>query len=174
MQLFFQDEVRFGQQGSLTRVWAPTGSRPRAVRQTQYRYVYVVGAACPETGQAEAIIVPYLNTDTINIFLDQFSRSLEADVHAVLIWDGAGFHRSRDLCVPTNITLITLPPYSPELNPIENLWHYLKSHHWSNRVYEDYNALFDAAEDAWRAVCLTPSNIQTICAAPYAECEVIE
>jgi transposase len=174
VQLFFQDEVRFGQQGSLTRVWAPTGSRPRAVRQTQYKYVYVVGAACPETGQAEAIIVPYLNTDTINIFLDQFSRSLAADVHAVLIWDGAGFHRSRDLCVPANITLLTLPPYSPELNPIENLWHYLKSHHWSNRVYEDYDALFDAAEDAWRTVCLTPSNIRTICAAPYAECEVIE
>ena len=66
------------------------------MRQTQYKYVYVVGAACPETGQAEAIIVPYLNTDTINIFLEQFSRSLAADVHAVLIWDGAGFHRSRD------------------------------------------------------------------------------
>jgi transposase len=143
------------------------------VRQTQYAYVWVIGAACPQTGQAEAIIAPYLDTAIINQFLDQFSRALPPDVQAVLVWDGAGYHRSNKLVVPDNVTLLSLPAYSPELNPIENLWHYLKSHHWSNRAYADYDALFDAAEKAWRAVCLQPNQVQTICAAPYSKCAVI-
>jgi len=154
-------------------VWAPTGSRPTAVRQTQYSYVYVIGAACPETGQAEAVIAPYLDTMIINQFLEQFSRALAPDVQAVLVWDGAGYHRSLQLVVPDNVTLVSLPAYSPELNPIENLWHFLKSHHWSNRTYPDYDALFDAAEEAWTDVCLQPHNIQTICAAPYSNSAVI-
>jgi transposase len=69
--------------------------------------------------------------------------------------------------VPPNVSLIGLPPYSPELNPVENLWHYLRSHHWSHRGYLDYEALRDAAAVAWRAVCLDPEKIRTICAAPY-------
>lgn len=174
MQVFFQDEVRFGQQGSLTRVWAPTGSRPRAVRQTQYQYVYVVGAACAQSGQAEAIIVPYLNTAVINLFLEQFSAALPDDVHALLVWDGAGYHRSGTLKIPANITVVPLPAYSPELNPIENLWHFLKSHYWANRVYHDYDALFQMAMDTWRRVCLDPANIQSLCATPYATGDVIE
>src|SRR5437762_1406445 len=100
LQIFYQDETRFGQQGSLTRVWAPQGSRPTAVRQTQHSYVYVIGAACPETGQAEAIIAPYLDTQIINQFLEQFSRALPTDVQAVLVWDGAGYHCSTQLVVP--------------------------------------------------------------------------
>lgn len=143
------------------------------MRQTQYAYVWVIGAACPQTGQAEAILAPYLDTPIINQFLDQFSRALPPDVQAVLVWDGAGYHRSNQLMVPDNVTLLSLPAYSPELNPIENLWHYLKSHHWSNRAYSDYDALFDTAEKAWRAVCLQPDQIQTICAAPYSSCAVI-
>jgi len=169
LRVFFQDEARFGQQGTITRVWAPTGSRPRAVRQTQYDYLWVIGAVCPETGQAEGLLSPWLNTDVINIFLEQFSRTLAGDEHAVMVWDGAGFHRSGQLQVPQNITLVGLPPYSPELNPIENLWHYLKSHHWSNRAYEDYEQLLDAAEQAWKKVCLDADTMKTVCNAPYAE-----
>ena len=68
--------------------------------------------------------MPTLNTEVVNLFLEQFSRELPAGVHAVLIWDGAGFHTSEDVVVPSNVSLIQLPPYSPELNPVENLWHY--------------------------------------------------
>jgi transposase len=118
--------------------------------------------------------VPYLDTEIINSFLEQFSAALPAGVHAVLVWDGAGYHRAQRLQVPQNVTLLSLPPHSPELNPMENLWHYLKSHHWSNRAYDDYDALLDAAETAWRTVCLCPTSIQTICHAPYAESAVIE
>ena len=168
VRIFFQDETRFGQQGSLTRVWAQTGSRPRAVRQTEYQYVYVLGTVCPETGQAEAIIAPRVDTEMVNRFLEQFSQALPANVHALLVWDGAGYHRAKALRVPTNVSLLRLPPYSPELNPIENLWHYLKSHHWSNRAYDNYDELFEAANTAWCRVCLQPNYVQTICAAPYA------
>ena len=139
------------------------------MRQTQYGFVYVLAATCAETGQAEGLIAPRLDTSIVNMFLTQLSATLEPDVQGVLVWDGAGYHRANDLRCPPNITLLSLPPYSPELNPVENLWHYLRSHHWSNRRYATVDDLFDAAETAWRATCLDTTIIRTVCRAPYAE-----
>jgi putative transposase len=169
LRVYFQDESRFGQQGTTTNVWARRGSRPTAVRQTEYRYLWVLGAVCAETGQAEGLLSPQLNTKIVNLFLEQFSRSLASDEHAALIWDGAGFHVSGQVQVPANVTIIQLPPYSPELNPIENLWHYLKSHFWSNRAYADYDELEQAAIHAWRRAVLDADLMKTVCAAPYAK-----
>lgn len=169
LRVYFQDESRFGQQGSTTNVWAQRGSRPRVVRQTEYRYLWVLGAVCPETGHAEGLLSPRLNTTVVNHFLEQFSSTLAPQEQAVMIWDGAGFHTSKQLRVPTNITLLRLPPYSPELNPIENLWHYLKSHFWSNRAYADYEALEEAAVTAWRQAVLDADLMKTVCAAPYLQ-----
>ena len=73
--------------------------------------------------------------------------------------------------VPENITIVQLPPYSPELDPMENLWHYLRSHYWSNRIFGDYGDLCDAAEMAWRHTCLNPHTIQSVCNAPYARAQ---
>jgi len=167
VRVYFQDEARFGQQGTTTNVWASKGSRPTAVRQTEYDYLWVLGAVCPQTGRAEGLLSPRLNTDVVNAFLREFARSLPDDEHAVIIWDGAGFHTSKKLTLPKNITLVRLPPYSPELNPIENLWHYLKSHYWSNRAYADYDALEQAAIDAWKTAVLNHELMKTVCAAPY-------
>ena len=167
VQVWFEDEARFGQQGSLTRVWARTGSRPTAVRQTQYDYLWVLGAVCPQNGRSWGLLVPQLNAPVINVFLEQLSEQLEPDVVAVLLWDQAGFHTSHEIVMPPNIRILPLPPYSPELNPVENLWHYLKSHFWSNRHYQDYEALLDAAQDAWRRVRIIPERLKTICAVPY-------
>ena len=166
-EVWFEDEARFGQQGTLTRVWAKRGSRPRAVRQTQYDSLYVLGAACPATGQSAGLLAPHLNTSVVNLFLKQLAAELEPGVHAVIIWDQAGYHTAKALKIPPNITLIPLPPYSPELNPIENLWHYLRSHYWSNRCYPDYENLTHAAIHAWQQACLNPELIKTVCAAPY-------
>ena len=80
------------------------------MRQTQYGYLYVLAVACPATGQAEGMLAPYLNTDTINAFLRLFSAAIAPGVHAVLIWDGAGYHTSKRLEVPANVSLIQLPP----------------------------------------------------------------
>jgi transposase len=167
LRVYFQDESRFGQQGTLTNVWARKGSRPTAVRQTEYQYLWVIGAVCPETGHAEGLLSPQLNAKIVNEFLAQFARTLPADEQAVMIWDGAGFHVAKELRVPENVTLVKLPPYSPELNPIENLWHYLKSHFWSNRAYDDYDALEQAAVDAWEQAVLDPELMKTVCAAHY-------
>lgn len=169
MEVWFEDEARFGQQGTLTRMWAKRGSRPRAVRQTQYDYLYVLGAVCPGSGQSVGLLAPHLDTGVVNVFLDLFARELQPGVHAVMIWDQAGFHTARALNIPSNITLIALPPYSPELNPAENLWHYLRSHYWSNRDYDDYDALLDAATHAWRQAALDPKIVQSVCAAPYLD-----
>jgi transposase len=164
LRVYFEDEARFGQQGTMTNVWAQRGSRPTAIRQTEYGYLWVLGVVCPETGHAEGLLSPQLNTSVINLFLEQFSQSIPAGEHAVLIWDGAGFHNGKLLRVPENITTVQLPAYSPELNPIENLWHYLKSHYWSNRSYEDYEALEAAAMSAWRTAVLDLELVKTVCA----------
>lgn len=169
LRVYFQDESRFGQQGTTTNVWAERGSRPTAVRQTEYQYLWVLGAVCPETGHAEGLLSPQLNTKVINSFLQLFSRTIAADEQAVMVWDGAGFHTSGALVTPANITLVKLPPYSPELNPIENLWHYLKSHFWSNRAYADYDALEEAAMHAWRRAVLDDQLVKSVCAASYLE-----
>lgn len=167
IQVWVEDEARFGQKGSLTRVWAPRGSRPTAVKQTEYEYLYLLGAACPATGQTCGLLSPTLNTDVVNLFLKQLSQELAAGVHAVLVWDQAGYHTSNELQIPANISVIYLPPYSPELNPMENLWHFLRSHHWSNTLHRNYTALLDAATYAWQKVCLVPETVRSICNYPY-------
>ena len=79
LRVYFQDESRFGQQGTTTNVWAQRGSRPTAVRQTEYQYLWVIGAVCPETGHAEGLLSPQLNTKLINTFLEQFSTTIPED-----------------------------------------------------------------------------------------------
>jgi transposase len=169
VEVWFQDEARFGQQGTLTRKWARTGSRPPAVKQTQYDWLYVIGATCPQTGQALGLLSPHINTEVMNLFLERFAEQVDPKVHVVMIWDQAGFHCAKQLRIPDNVTILPLPPYSPELNPIENLWHYLRSHFWANRVYEDWDALVEAACDAWQKVCLCPEIIQSVCRCPYIQ-----
>lgn len=145
-------------------MWAKVGSRPPAIRQTQYDYLYVFSAVCPETGQASGLIAPNVNVGTMNAFLEQFSQELPPDVHAAMVLDRAGWHTSAALKVPPNITLVLLPPKSPQLNPVENLWHYLRSHYWSNRLYKTWEDLKQAATSAWRAACLVPEIIKSVCA----------
>jgi len=169
VRTYFEDEARFGTQGTITRVWARKGSRPRAVRQDGREWLYVLMAVCATTGTASALIMPELNTAVVHRFLERFSGELPAGVDAVLIWDGAGFHSGKDLVVPGNVSLIRLPPYSPELNPVENLWHYLRSHHWSNREYEGYAGLQEEAIRSVRAVCQDEEKLKTICNAEYVE-----
>jgi transposase len=167
VRTYFEDEARFGTQGTITRVWAPKGSRPRAVRQNGRQWLYVLMAVCVGTGATSALIMPSLDTEVLNLFLEQFAKELPAGVHAVLIWDGAGYHTSGDLVVPANVSLIQLPPYSPELNPVENLWHYLRSHHWSNRPYDGYKGLEREAIRSLCAVCEDAERLKSICNAAY-------
>jgi transposase len=149
VEVWFQDEARIGQQGTLTQVWAPKGSRPTAVKQTEYDWLYLFAAVHPQTGRSSALIAPTVNTELMNAHLAMIAQEAGPDTHVILILDSAGWHRAKALRVPANLTLLPLPPYSPELNPIERVWAYLRSHHLSNRLYRDYDELFDHAARAW-------------------------
>ena len=110
IRTYFEADAVFGPYGTITRVWAPKGSRPRAVRQIRYTSLYVLVAVCISTGASSALIMPELNADVLNLFLEQMSRGLPAGVHAVLIWDWAGLHTGADLVVRRNLSRIQLPP----------------------------------------------------------------
>jgi transposase len=159
------DEARFGQKGTLTRVWGRTGSRPTALRQTKYEWVYLYAAVEPATGESAALLAPHVDTGTFNAFLNILSKELLPLDHAILVMDQAGWHKSTQVKLPDNITVLLLPAYSPQLNPVENLWHYLRSHYLSNRRYADYDDLMQAGGDAYRK--LTPEVIRSVCRCDY-------
>lgn len=121
------------------------------------------GAVCPENGQSVGYLLPTANTECMNIHLEEISKSVIDDVHVVLILDCAGWHSSGDLKIPLNITLVPLPPYSPELNSIELAWLHIKSRYLSNRVFEDHDALFDAGENAWNRFAADKELVKSLC-----------
>ncbi len=164
---FVQDEARIGQQGTLTRVWAATGSRPTWVKQSEYEWVYLWAAVEPATGASIAMITPTVHTDLMNTFLKGLGDTLTADQHAVLVLDNAGWHVARALVIPSNVTLLFLPPYSPELNSIERLWAWLRSHQLSNQIYADYTQLLHETDRAWAT--LDVARIKSVCACPWIE-----
>jgi transposase len=139
-----------------------------APKRVGYASRHVLTAVCPATGQAEGLISERLNAPVVQRFLDQLAAATPAGVHVGLVWDGAGWHPAGSLAVPANRTLVVLPPYSPELNPVERRWRYLREHHGSNRVYRNVDALEEAAVGGWRAVCLHPEKVKTVCRCEYA------
>jgi transposase len=167
VRIFFQDEARIGQQGTLTRVWARTGSRPTMLKQTEYEWVYLWAAVDPITGDSAAMITPTVNTCLMNTFLAGLSGLLADDEHAVVVLDNAGWHVARSLKLPSNLTLLFLPPYSPELNPVERLWQWLKSHQLSNRIFRDYSDLLHSTDQAW--LTLDVETIKSVCACSWAQ-----
>lgn len=97
--------------------------------------------------------------------LDAISEQVGPQRHIVLVLDNAGWHTTAGLKIPTNITLLPLPAYTPELNVVERLWHWIKDHEFSNRVYEDYEELADNVSSMWQS--LRSERIQTVCACSW-------
>ena len=105
----------------------------------------------------------------MNLHLAEISREVSPGAHAVLVLDGAGWHQmGGDLRVPVNISLLHLPPYAPELNPVENLWAFLRGNKLSNRIFEDYDAILDACCEAWTWVMSQPDRITAIATRSWA------
>src|SRR4030095_16632581 len=134
VELWFMDEARVGQKGRTTHVWYQKGVRPRGVRQQGFSSAHLFGAVCPERGEGVALVLPEVSTAAMGVLRAEVSRAIPAGSHAGLVLDGAGWHISEDLSVPANLTLIPLPPYSPELNPVERVWEYLRDRWLSHRV----------------------------------------
>ena len=112
VEIWFTDEARAGQQGTITRVWAKRGSRPRAPRDRRYEWAYLSGAVCPERSTGAAIIMPEVNVEAMNEHLAEISQCVSLGAIALVVLDGAGWHRSPRLEVPDNIVLLPLPPYA--------------------------------------------------------------
>ena len=116
----------------------------------RYDNAYLFGAICPARGVGAALVLPYADTDMMQLHLNEISRNVAEGAHAVLLLDRAGWHTTGKLDVPNNITPIFLPSRAPELNPVENIWQYLRQNWLSNTVFENYDAIVDAASAAWR------------------------
>lgn len=165
--MWFQDEARIGQQGTVCRVWAQIGTQPSAVRQTNYKWVYLFGSVCPQTGQTHGWLMPSANTWVMNLYLRDFSAQLPETVHALLVMDGAGWHQSVSLEVPSNVTLLLLPPYSPELNPPELMWRELRQKKLSNQVYATEDDLWTAVNSAWLWFSQDHHAVRSLCGFPW-------
>ena len=158
----FPANARVGQQGTLTHIWARRGSRPRAPRDTRYQWAYLFGAVCPARGIAAGLVLPFVNTAAMNAHLAEIARTVAPGAHAVLILDGAGWHGARNLVVPDNISLLPLPPYAPELNPVENVWAYLRANKLAITVFDSYDDIVDACCNAWNFFANDPKAIASI------------
>lgn len=163
IEIWFSDEARIGQKGTLTYIWAPVGSRPAMVRDNRHDSAYLFGAICPGRAVGAAVIMPSANTEAMNEHLKVISPQVSTKAHAVLLLDQAGWHQTgARLDVPDNITLVPLPPYSPELNPMENVWEYLRGNKLCRLVWDSYDAILDACTEAWNFLVGDPERIRTI------------
>jgi transposase len=149
IDIWFQDEARIGQRGTRSRIWAITGTRPRAVRQQQFLSTYIYGAICPQTGASAGLILPESNTECMNLHLEEISKKVPVGRHAVIVMDQAGWHTTESLAKFNNITPVFLPPNSPELNPVEQVWQWIRSHKLSDRCFDNYDDILNSAAEAW-------------------------
>ena len=108
-------------------------------------------------------MLPYAGTAAMQAFLNRFAETLAQDEHAVMMLDRAGWHGSNALTVPANITLVPRPAYSPELNPVERVWLYLKERFLPHRLLADYGAIVDAACNAWNRLVAEAGRIKSLC-----------
>ena len=144
------------------RQWAKKVTRPRQPADQRYKNAYLFGAICPARGTGAALMLPWADTHAMQLHLDEISRRVASKAHAAILMDRAGWHTTGKLNVPKNITIILLPSRSPELNPVENIWQYLRANWLSNRVFEDYDAIIDAGCDAWNRLIERPEVIKSI------------
>ncbi|HIF9102606.1 IS630 family transposase [Photobacterium damselae] len=169
VDIWFQDEARFGQQNTTTRLWAERGTRPRAVKQQQFEYAYLFGSICPQKGIGEAIVVPWVNKDIMIEHLKQISSVTEKGRHAIVIMDGAGWHTEDIADDFQNISIIKLPPYSPELNPIEQVWSWLRQHYLANQSFSDYEDIVSKVCSAWNSFLECSTRVTKMCSRRWTD-----
>jgi len=138
-------------------------ARPRSVKQQQFEYAYLFGAICPATGATEALILPVINMDGMREYLRLISERTELGRHAVIVVDGAAFHQEYLAEEFENITIIKLPPYSPELNPVEQLWQWLRQNELANRCFSGYEDIVNECSRAWNSFISDVNRIKKMC-----------
>jgi transposase len=140
VRVMFQDEARFGRITDPRRCWAPAGVRPEVSAQVVREYEYAFAAVSPHDGSLDTLVLPSVNTEAMNVFLAEVSQR-HANEFILMVLDGAGWHRAKRLQVPANMRLIALPPWSPQLNPVEHLWDEVREKWFANRVFASLSAV---------------------------------
>jgi len=163
VDVWFQDEARFGQRGTLSRIWALKGTRPRVVRQQQSTYAYLFGAVCPKQDKAVGLVLPNANTDAMQLHINEISAEVPPGRHALVVCDMASWHTTDKLMMPNNMSLLPLPAYSPELNSAEQVWEVLRKKSLSNRCFENYEELVDACCSAWNKFIDQAGAVSALC-----------
>lgn len=125
-------------------------------------WTYIFGAICPKKGKGAGLVLPYCDTGAMQEHLAEISQAVDPGAHAVLILDQAGWHVTPKLKVPENITLMFLPPRSPELNPVENVWQFMRDNWLSNRIFSSYDDIVDHCCFAWNKLVEQPWRIMSI------------
>jgi len=154
--------MRVGQKNKLTYLWARRGTRPRLEHDQRTQSAYLFGAICPRRGVGAAVVLPACNTRAMQLHIDEISSQVAPGAHAILILDQAGWHIAAALVVPDNITIMLLPPRSPELNPTENVWQYMRQNWLSNRVFKTYDEIIELCCHAWNKLIDRPWLIMSI------------
>jgi len=142
IRLYFQDEARFGRINNISKCWCVKGVIPKVHQQQVREYSYVFSSICPETGNTYSLIMPRADSEAMNYFLQALSVAKSKE-RIVLCLDKAGWHTTKLLIIPQNIILWHLPPYSPELNPVELFWRELRKKYFNNKTFnsmEDVDA----------------------------------
>jgi transposase len=160
--VWFADEARIGQKNKITRRWARRGTRPSAPHDQRTASAYIFGAICPRDGKGAGLVMPRCDSAAMSLHLAEIAQEVSPGAHAVLILDQAGWHMSKSLVVPQNITLIPLPPKCPELNPVENVWHFMRDNWLSNRVFQSYTDILDHCCYAWNKLTDHPWRIMSL------------
>jgi transposase len=162
IEVRFQDEMRVGQKNGLVYQWAKKGTRPRQPKDQRCENAYLFGAVCPSRDTGVALIMPNADTEAMQKHIDEIGRAVTPRAHALIILDKAGWHTTRKLKLPKNLTLMPLPPACSELNAAENIWQYLRQTYLSNRVFQTYSAILDACQGAWRKLLEETGRIASI------------
>lgn len=162
----FQDEARFGRVSDTRRCWCPKPMRPLCQAMITQEYVYAYAAVSVADGELDTLILPQVNSNCMQVFLDEVASRHPND-RIILVLDGAGWHRSHTLKLPPNLRLLMLPPYSPELNPVENLWDELREKSFHNRVFDSLDALENHLEAALYDMEKDRECVQSIVAWPW-------
>ena len=161
VRLMFEDEAGFGRINKPKCCWCKKGVRPVVPCHHIREYRYVFGAVEPATGEHFFLVMPYCNTNCTNVFLRDLSAAYPQDT-ILLVCDGAAWHKSKGLIIPNNIRLLGIPPYTPEMNPIEQIWKQIRSMGFRNEVF---NSLSDVVKRLCQTIrSLTNDDVKSITA----------
>lgn len=155
----FQDEAGFGRINQVRSCWCPKGIRPTVPCHRIREYVYAYGAVEPLTGDSFFLILNLCDTISMNVFLEKLSENYSED-YIILVCDGAPWHKTKGLKIPKNIEIVFIPPYTPEMNPIEQIWKEIRKIGFKNEIFSSLNKVIDRLSDT---ICsLSADTIKSI------------